>query len=246
MVHNLLLIHALILQTCDSSPFSFEIWASNPPSTFHLRFVNFNLAVFSTNSIVSLTILGLPSRFCALMFLHPIFLCSSFLAFSCLRQSSRKCCTVSVLCPHLHCGSSIMLDRYRYSLSPQCPVHSCVSVAPCFRFRELCSFVPVCTILVWGVWLCLVVDFSVFQDSIVFFVISAFITIICDDFSLHTSTGDSPCSFSFAARFASSSALSLPSMSMCPGTHSIWNMRCGFFSCIFFQVIVYTAQYILS
>src|SRR5436305_3752363 len=72
--------------------FSFEIWASNPPSTFHCLFVNFSLPIFSTNSIVSLTILGLPSRFCALMFLHPTFLRSSFLAFSCLRQSSRKCC----------------------------------------------------------------------------------------------------------------------------------------------------------
>src|SRR5579859_3191798 len=223
-----LLIHALILQTCASSPFSFEIWASNPPGTFHLRFVKLNLPVFSTYSIVSLTILGSPSRFFTLIFLHPTFLHSSFLTFSCLRQSSRKCCTVSFLCPHSHCGSSIMLNRCRYWLSPQCPVRSCVSVAPCFRVRELCNCVPVCACLAWVCFVAVV--FSVFQNSFVFLVISVFIVIICDDFSLHTSTGVSPCSFSFAVRFASSSALSLPSISMCLGTYSMWNLRCGLFS----------------
>ena len=130
------------------------------------------------------------------MFFHSTFSLNSFLAFSCLWQSSRKYFTISILCPHVQCGSSVMLNQCRYWLSPQCPMCSCVSVALCLYMRELCTnYVLVCTFSIYRSWHCLLVAFSKFQKSIVFLMISAFIVIIYDDFSLYTLWGVLPVAF---------------------------------------------------
>src|SRR5437667_12032619 len=101
-------------------------------------------------------------------------------------------------------------------------------VAPCLRVRGLYSCSPV--FILCGRVCCLACLFLVFLELQAVFValaILAFIVIFCDDFSLCILKGLSPCIFSLAARFASSSAVSLPCMSMCPGTHSMWNVRFG-------------------
>ena len=72
-----------------------------------------NRPVFSTNSSVSFTSFGSPSRFSVLIFLLPTFFRSSFLGSSYFLQSRRKCFTVSTPRPHSHVGSSIILCRLR-------------------------------------------------------------------------------------------------------------------------------------
>src|SRR5207248_648762 len=72
-----------------------------------------NLPVFSTNSSLSFTSFGSPSRFSILIFLRPTFFHSSFLGSSCFLHNRRKCFTVSIPHSQSHSGSSMMLCQFK-------------------------------------------------------------------------------------------------------------------------------------
>src|SRR5216117_3107357 len=113
------IIHALMLQTRALHLVFLRKVFFHPSERVYSKFLNFILSVFSTNSNVSFTTLGLPSKVCSLMLRHPTLSRSSPLAFSCVRQSSRKCLTVSMPCPHVQFGSSATLARCKYWFSLQ-------------------------------------------------------------------------------------------------------------------------------
>src|SRR5579859_5580542 len=104
-------------------------------------------------------------------------------------------------------------------------------LAACFRERPPYSRTPALN-LCGRVSLrcCLALDLPLFQAFFAAALMSSLILVLCTDFSLYCVV-DSPMTCSCAAFLASSSALSFPAMSMCPGTHLILNSRFGLRCC---------------
>ena len=176
------------------------------------------------NSTVSFILLESPSNFS--VFIPPIPTCFLILSLhlSYFGHTIRKWCTVSCL---FHIPGMLMLNRSRYSLSEFCPVLNRAIQAMCiclWRFlyiREL-GFVRlgICFVMFHFVMFrrCFTVSFPFNHCFCCSRLIAWCISFTRADLRIVGRTG---LIFSNAAFFAAWSALSFPSIPMCPGTH--WN-----------------------
>src|SRR5436190_18287038 len=110
------------------------------------------------------------------MFLPPTFFLNSFLDSSYFLHNNRKCFTFSTPWPQSHDGSSMMLSRFRWLFSRQCPVCSLIRFASFFRGRSPYNWAPVLNLRGRVIlWCCLVFILPLFHASFAIVLMSSFI-----------------------------------------------------------------------